>query len=50
MILLAWRLFGERDAQRARQAAHRLFGFSILYLFVIFAALLIAAGFLRHAA
>ncbi len=50
MIVLAWRLRGERDAQRARHAAHRLFGFSILYLFIVFAALLIEAGLWRHAA
>jgi heme o synthase len=50
MILLAVRLRGERDAVRARHAAHRLFGFSILYLFMIFAALLIETGLLRHGA
>ena len=50
MIMLGLRLRSERDAQRGRQAAQRLFGFSILYLFIVFAALLIEAGFLHHAA
>jgi protoheme IX farnesyltransferase len=48
MIMLATRLRSERDGQRSRQAAQRLFGFSILYLFIVFAALLIEAGFSYH--
>jgi len=48
MIMLATRLRSERDSQRGRQAAQRLFGFSILYLFIVFAALLIEAGFSYH--
>jgi protoheme IX farnesyltransferase len=48
MIMLATRLRSERDGQRGRQAAQRLFGFSILYLFIVFAALLIEAGFSYH--
>jgi protoheme IX farnesyltransferase len=32
-----------RDGAPARRATYRLFGFSILYLFVLFAALLIEA-------
>jgi len=48
MIMLATRLRSERDAQRERQAAQRLFGFSILYLFIGFAALLVEAGLLYH--
>ena len=48
MIVLALRLRSERDGQRGRQAAQRLFGFSILYLFIVFAALLIEAGFSYH--
>jgi protoheme IX farnesyltransferase len=48
MIMLATRLRSERDGQRSRQAAQRLFGFSILYLFIVFAALLIEAGLSYH--
>ena len=44
MIALALRLRGEREGKRAHRAAGRLFGFSILYLFAIFAALLVDAG------
>ena len=44
MIGLALRLRGEREARRAHRAAGRLFGFSIVYLFIVFAALLIEAG------
>jgi protoheme IX farnesyltransferase len=50
MIVLAALLCAERDGQPLRHAAHRLFGFSILYLFAVFAALLIEVGFLRHGA
>jgi protoheme IX farnesyltransferase len=45
MVMLALRLRSARDERQARQAAQRLFGFSILYLFIVFAALLIEAGF-----
>jgi protoheme IX farnesyltransferase len=41
MVVLAWRLRGERDVARAERAAQRLFAFSILYLFVLFAVLLV---------
>lgn len=41
MVLFAWRIRTNRDGVRA---AHQLFAFSILYLFVLFAALLIEAG------
>jgi heme o synthase len=41
MVALAWRVLREREAQNARRAAMRLFAFSILYLFVLFAALLL---------
>jgi protoheme IX farnesyltransferase len=47
MIMLALRLRSEREGKRGR-AAQRLFGFSILYLFIVFAALLIEAGFSSH--
>jgi protoheme IX farnesyltransferase len=41
MIALAWRVRREREGERA---ARHLFAFSILYLFVLFAALLIEGG------
>ena len=51
MVALSWRLFVEGAGARAAQTAGRLFGFSILYLFVLFAVLLIEgvlAGLLGH--
>ena len=51
MVALAWRLFVEGAGQRAAQSAKRLFGFSIVYLFVLFAVLLIegvVGGLLGH--
>jgi protoheme IX farnesyltransferase len=50
MIALALRVRSEREGKRADNAARRLFAFSILYLFIIFAVLLIGAGFASHAA
>jgi heme o synthase len=53
MVALAWRLWAEGAGRRAAQFAKRLFGFSILYLFVLFAVLLIEGvlgGLLGHAA
>jgi protoheme IX farnesyltransferase len=41
MVTLAWQLWAEGEGARAAQIAKRLFGFSILYLFVLFAVLLI---------
>jgi protoheme IX farnesyltransferase len=41
MVALSWRL---RSAQGDRKAAMQLFAFSILYLFVLFAALLVESG------
>jgi protoheme IX farnesyltransferase len=41
MVALSWRLFVEGSGARAAQTAGRLFGFSILYLFVLFAVLLV---------
>jgi heme o synthase len=41
-VLLAWQL--RRAAAADRRAAHRLFAFSIVYLFVLFAALLADNG------
>ncbi len=40
LVLHAWRLLRERDADAARKAAVKVFTFSILYLFVLFAVLL----------
>jgi protoheme IX farnesyltransferase len=44
MIALAVRVRNEREGERADHAARRLFAFSILYLFIVFAVLLIEAG------
>jgi heme o synthase len=44
MVAFAWRVRNEREGERAERAAHRLFAFSILYLFVLFAVLLVAGG------
>ena len=44
MVALAWRLRVEREGARAERAAGRLFAFSIIYLFVLFAVLLIDGG------
>jgi len=44
-IGLAWRLHRSRETQR--QAANRLFAFSIVYLFVLFAAVLADHGIHR---
>jgi protoheme IX farnesyltransferase len=41
MIVLAWRVYRERTGLAAASAAKRLFAFSLLYVFVLFAALLI---------
>jgi protoheme IX farnesyltransferase len=50
MIAFSLQLRGEREGNRADRAAGRLFAFSILYLFIVFAALLIDAGFGGHGA
>jgi protoheme IX farnesyltransferase len=44
MVAFAWRVRSEREGERAERAAQHLFGFSILYLFVLFAVLLIEGG------
>jgi heme o synthase len=44
MVALAWRVWTERQGDRAGTAAKQLFAFSILYLFVLFAVLLAEAG------
>jgi protoheme IX farnesyltransferase len=44
MIAFAWRVRSEREGAGAERAAQHLFAFSILYLFVLFAVLLIEGG------
>jgi len=41
MVALAWRVRNTREGAGARRAAQQLFGFSIVYLFVLFAVLLV---------
>ena len=41
MVAFAWHLRAEQSGKRAERAAKRLFAFSILYLFVLFAVLLV---------
>jgi protoheme IX farnesyltransferase len=43
MVTLAWRVCKQRKGERNHRAAHHLFAFSILYLFILFAVLLIDA-------
>jgi protoheme IX farnesyltransferase len=45
MIHLAWRVYRTREGAPANRAAMQLFGFSILYLFLLFAALVVEHGF-----
>ena len=45
MVALAWRIWTRASGERAGAAAKRLFAFSILYLFILFAVLLVEAGF-----
>ena len=40
MLMLAWRVYRDRTGPAATAAAGKLFGFSLLYVFVLFAALL----------
>jgi protoheme IX farnesyltransferase len=49
MVAFAWRVRGERDGERAERAARDLFAFSILYLFVLFAVLLVEGGVIGRA-
>jgi protoheme IX farnesyltransferase len=44
MVALALRIYVERDGAGAERAAKRMFAFSILYLFALFAILLIESG------
>jgi heme o synthase len=50
MVALAWRVRRERQGERADTAAKQLFGFSILYLFLLFAVLLVEGGLVGHGA
>ena len=50
MTALAWRLKVAADGEGGARLARRLFAFSILYLFVLFAVLLIEGGLLGHVA
>jgi len=43
MVMFAWRVCKEGEGERKDRAAHHLFAFSILYLFILFAVLLIDA-------
>ena len=43
MVMFAWRVRKNREGECAVRAAYHLFGFSILYLFILFAVLLIDA-------
>jgi len=40
MLYLAWRVYRDREGEVAASAARKLFAFSLLYVFVLFAALL----------
>jgi heme o synthase len=44
MVALAWRVCSEREGERGERSARRLFAFSIIYLFVLFAVLLVEDG------
>jgi protoheme IX farnesyltransferase len=44
MIAFAWRVNSVREGEGGAQAARRLFSYSILYLFTLFAVLLIERG------
>ncbi|MDQ4060123.1 MAG: heme o synthase [Pseudomonadota bacterium] len=44
LLLAAWRVLRDREGEVARRSARHLFGFSILYLFLLFAALLAEQG------
>jgi heme o synthase len=45
LIHFAWRVYRTREGASANRAAMQLFGFSILYLFLLFAALVVEHGF-----
>ncbi len=43
MLLLAWRVYKDREGEKAEKAAKNLIAFSIHYLFLLFAVLLLEA-------
>jgi heme o synthase len=45
LVVLAIRVYLERDGMNANKVAMRLFGFTILYLFVLFGLLVLERGF-----
>ena len=47
MVWLAWRVYNDTEAAAVRTACGRLFGFSILYLFALFAMLIADKAVLR---
>jgi protoheme IX farnesyltransferase len=49
MLVLAWRVYRKREGATADTAARHLFAFSILYLFLLFAALLAEHAFTMRA-
>ena len=50
MVGLALRVRRERQGERAATAARQMFAYSILYLFVLFAVLLVEGGLVGHGA
>jgi protoheme IX farnesyltransferase len=44
MVALAWRILVRRSGPQAERAARQMFGLSIVYLFLVFAALLVESG------
>jgi protoheme IX farnesyltransferase len=49
MVAFAWRVRSEDTGERAARAAGQMFAYSIVYLFTLFAVLLIEDGFLARA-
>jgi protoheme IX farnesyltransferase len=49
MVTFAWRVRCECEGERAERAAYDLFAFSILYLFVLFAVLLVEGSVIGRA-
>ena len=43
-VALAWRVLKETDSRKSDRAARQMFGFSIVYLFVLFALLAVGGG------
>jgi protoheme IX farnesyltransferase len=49
MVALAWRVHAAGEGAQGPRAAMQLFGYSILYLFALFAVLLVEGGLLGRA-